>query len=1085
MPNILRSPTRHETQEAGEDYLINLTQAASNRASFPAVEPQDSSSMSETPNYMNVPYNVQMGVNEIQAVWKQKLPTFMSDAPDAWFILVEAQFTASRITSDDTKYLAVLRAVDADTLRQLTDVIRRPPAKDKFEYLKNVILNRLLESRARQVDRLLKNLALADKKPSQLLREMQDLAKGEVGHGILHQLWLERLPAHIHPHLLISSSMGLDGLAEMSDRLMDVFSSSYVMATTTNAHQETHAKRLEQRLSDMQALIVNCMQEIKELKLNSENSSTRGFEVCRGLFALWRNQEAGGKLGTLSSIKATDGSKINQVDLENRLHVRDKKTGQKFLIDSGSVISIVPVGRFKKTLPATNLILYAANSTQISTYGTQTLNLDLDLRRCFKWLFVIADVPTAIISADFLCYFDLSIDLKYGRLIDSNTKLTSRGEILRANTINLSTIDSTLPYADLLAQYVEITKPNGKHILKESTFAHHINTKGAPVFERFRKIFGEKAKAAKAEIANLLDAGILQPSRSPWASPIHVVPKKDGSYRLYGDYRRLNAITVPDRYAPPLIQDIFPMLHGKTIFSSLDLEKAYYQIPITKEDVPKTAINTPWGLYEYLVMPFGLKNATQTFQRYIDHLFRGLDFTFVYVDDILIMSENETQHRNHLKAVFEILKESCLSINLSKFKLRKSEIDFLGFRINKNGYSPAIDRVEKILNFPRPENVMELRRFLGMLNYYRRSIPDAAFHQAPLNDYLKSSKKNDKTPIVWNKVSEEAYERCKRELRMTSDASTTAIGAVLEQKKDDMWHPIGFFSRKLSPTERRYSTYDRELLAMFAAVKHFEYLVEGRHFVIRTDHKPLIHAFQQKHTKLSDRQLRQTEYISQFSTHIQHVNGDENMVADTSSRIDSIQMPTPLSATIIQRAQEEDEELKHLIENLTSLNLQKLTTEPGIEIYCHVSEDRVKPYLIKEFAVLRDKKVFHILFSPPFPYSWLNEAEIKQANWLYYNHHGLNWTDGYSPYYRYKDVIRKYVINEEEQQEIFVKGLEKRNWLSGICDYTISNADECEWGDFKLKDSKDKLELSVCMNHEGLCVLKNVYFMKYMYEKEM
>ncbi|XP_066600158.1 uncharacterized protein [Prorops nasuta] len=136
-------------------------------------------------------------------------------------------------------------------------------------------------------------------------------------------------------------------------------------------------------------------------------------------------------------------------------------------------------------------------------------------------------------------------------------------------------------------------------------------------------------------------------------------------------------------------------------------------------------------------------------------------------------------------------------------------------------------------------------------------------------------------------------------------------------------------------------------------------------------------------------------------------------------------------------------------------------------------------FIVKEFAVLRDKKVFHILFSPPFPYSWLNEAEIKQANWLYYNHHGLNWTDGYSPYYRYKDVIRKYVINEEEQQEIFVKGLEKRNWLSGISDYTISNADECEWGDFKLKDSKDKLDLSMCMNHEGLCALKNVYFMKY------
>ncbi|XP_066590842.1 uncharacterized protein [Prorops nasuta] len=213
----------------------------------------------------------------IQALWKEKLTAFISEAPDVWFYIVEAEFAAGKITSDDTKYLAVIRALDAKTLAMLTDVLRQPPEKNKYTNLKSAILNRLLESRTKQVDKLLRNLALGDKKPSTLLREMQDLAKGEIGQDILRQLWLERLPAHIRPHLLVTNNLNLEVAAEMADRLLEVFNASYVMATSTSGGQPRNQNdKLEQKLNDMQALIVTCMQEIKELKMQNKTEEVSG-----------------------------------------------------------------------------------------------------------------------------------------------------------------------------------------------------------------------------------------------------------------------------------------------------------------------------------------------------------------------------------------------------------------------------------------------------------------------------------------------------------------------------------------------------------------------------------------------------------------------------------------------------------------------------------------------------------------------------------------------------------------------------------------------------------------------------------------
>lgn len=609
-------------------------------------------------------------------------------------------------------------------------------------------------------------------------------------------------------------------------------------------------------------------------------------------------------------------------------------------------------------------MLFAANSSTINTYGTKNINLDLNLRRVFSWTFIIADITTAIIGADFLTHFNLIVDLKNQRLIDPLTSLSSKGESLATKTYNISTVNKSVPepYSGLLKEFIEVTRPTLTPNINNRHYAHRINTNGPPTSARSRKLAGEKATAAKAIISELLENGVIRASRSPYASPIHLVSKKDKTWRLCGDYRQLNSITEPDKYAPPLIQDLFPLLHGKTIFSKLDLDKAYHQVPMYPDDIHKTAIATPFGLFEYLVMPFGLRNATQTFQRFMDSIFRGLDFVFVYIDDILIMSKDEESHVAHIRTVLERLRSSSLSVNLTKCIFGQPEVNFLGFKISSQGYSPVSERVEAILSFKKPETIEELRRFLGVTNYYRRCIPNAATSQLPLNGYIQHSIKNDKTKVHWTEEANKAFEECKQKIAditllaypsqnakmtLTTDASSTAIGAKLEQLVNNNWEPLGFFSRKLSSGEQRYCTYDRELLAIFASIQFFQHMLECRNFTIKTDHKPLIYAFKQKHDKAPERRHRQLDYISQYSTDIVYLKGDDNIVADALSRVSTITMPTILSPENIRDEQQKDVHLQELLKNPTSLHLQKLQAEPGIHIYSDISLGIVRPYIPK------------------------------------------------------------------------------------------------------------------------------------------
>ena len=654
-----------------------------------------------------------------------------------------------------------------------------------------------------------------------------------------------------------------------------------------------------------------------------------------------------------------------------------------FLIDTGAAVSLLPaswVNRLKLCLNPSPLNLSSVDGRPLNVLGECPLSLcSKQLRRTFFWTFVIAEIREPLLGADFLSHFALLVDCKHARVIDRTTLLKSICSV-RASPANPSPLIALPEIADqrvrdLLLEFSALySQTSPMHDSSQVTTQHIIETTtDLPVFAKARQLSNEKLAAAKTEFDNLLQQGLIRPSKSPWASPLHMVPKADGSWRPCGDYRRLNAITKPDRYPVPHLSSLKSKLHGATVFSKLDLLRAFHQIPMAPSDIEKTAVITSFGLFEFLYMPFGLRNAAQTLQRLMDSMFRDLPFTMVYLDDILIFSKDADEHLSHLRQVFELLSTHGLRISPSKCEFMLSEIDFLGHHITANGTQPKPKKIDAIVNYQKPVDYASLRRFMGMIGFYRHFIPNFAATCHPLYELLGSTNQRNHT-LDWSEQADTAFNTVKdsltsaetlchpdptsNEFLLVTDASNFALGSALHQLVDGQPRPISFFSKKLSASERAYSAFDRELLAAYRSVLHFKHLIEGRQVHINTDHKPLVAAFYSTKPAQSDRQQRQLLIISELASSMTYIRGKDNIVADALSRsLNAVSVDFP-DLHSLALAQQSCEEIQTYAEKLKKFHLADNT-----ELLCNCDLPSPRPFVPK----LHRRALFDSLHSLSHP----------------------------------------------------------------------------------------------------------------------
>jgi hypothetical protein len=391
----------------------------------------------------------------------------------------------------------------------------------------------------------------------------------------------------------------------------------------------------------------------------------------------------------------------------------------------------------------------------------------------------------------------------------------------------------------------------------------------------------------KKQIQELLDKGVIVPSSSPCGSPIVLVPKKDGTWRMCVDFRALNKITVKNRYPLPRIDDLLDQLKDAKYFTKLDLRSGYHQIRITEGDTWKIAFKTKQGLFEWMVMPFGLCNAPATFMRVMNDVLRPFldDYVIVYLDDILIFSKSREEHVKHVKQVLDVLRKEKLFLKMSKCEFGKTSLIYLGHIVGGGELKIDPSKVKVILEWPKPNNVTEVRSFLGATQYWRKFISNFSSIAAPLHAVTSV-----KEVFQWGGKQQKAFDTLKKKIssvpvlalpnlrqpfEIQTNASNYVMGVVLLQHGK----PICFHSETFNGAVINYPTYDKELYASVQSVKKWKHYFLGKETIVHTDHQPL--QYLQSQTKIQQaRHFRWMGFLQQFHLVIRYKKGIYNKVVD-------------------------------------------------------------------------------------------------------------------------------------------------------------------------------------------------------------
>jgi hypothetical protein len=386
----------------------------------------------------------------------------------------------------------------------------------------------------------------------------------------------------------------------------------------------------------------------------------------------------------------------------------------------------------------------------------------------------------------------------------------------------------------------------------------------------------EETKEIARQVQDLLDKGYIRESLGPCAVPVILVPKKDGSWRMCVDCRAINNITIRYCHPIPRLDDMLDELSGAKMFSKVDLRSDYHQIRMKLGDEWKTAFKTKFGLYEWLVMPFGLTNAPSTFMRLMYEVLRAFigKFVVVYFDDILIYSKSLSEHLEHLRVVFNALRDARLFGNLEKCTFCTDRVSFLGYVVTPQGIEVDAAKIDAIKSWLTPNTVTQVRNFLGLAGFYRRFVQEFNTIAAPLNELTKKG-----APFHWGPAQENAFNLLKEKLtnapllqlpdfgkpfELECDASGIGIGGVLIQDGK----PVAYFSEKLSGLNLNYSTYDKELYALVCTLETWQHYLWPKEFVIHSDHESLKHIRSQN--KLNRRHAKWVEFVVSFPYIIKH-----------------------------------------------------------------------------------------------------------------------------------------------------------------------------------------------------------------------